>query len=57
MGCQSKIAKKDDQRVTGFDNEDALINHMVDIWKSDVVEADANSGISAFFTVASKMLR
>ena len=57
MGCQSKIAKKDDQRVTGFDNEDALINHMVDIWKSDVVEADVNSGISAFFTVASKMLR
>ena len=57
MGCQSKIAKKDDQTVTGFDNEDALINHMVDIWKSDVVEADANSGISAFFNVASKMLR
>ena len=40
QGMQTKDCQEGDQRVTEADNEDASINHMPDLWKSDVVDAD-----------------
>ena len=36
-GCQSiKDCQEGDQRATEVDNEDASMNHMPDLWKSDI---------------------
>ena len=41
QGMSIKDCQEGDQRVTAeVDNEDASMNHMPDLWKSDVVDAD-----------------
>ena len=37
-----KDCQEGDQRATEVDNEDASMNHMPDLWKSDVVDADVS---------------
>ena len=40
QGMSIKDCEEDDQRAREVDNEDASMNHMPDLWKSDVVGAD-----------------
>ena len=40
QGMSIKDCEEDDQRAREVDNEDASMNHMPDLWKSDVVDAD-----------------
>ena len=40
QGMSIKDCEEGDQRATEVDNEDASMNHMPDLWKSDVVDAD-----------------
>ena len=42
QGMSIKDCQEGDQRVAEVDNEDALMNHMPDLWKSDVVDADVS---------------
>ena len=42
LGMSTKDCQESDQRATEADNEDALMNHMPDLWKSDVVDADVS---------------
>ena len=37
-----KDCQEGDQRATEADNEGALMNHMPDLWKSDVRDADVS---------------
>ena len=37
-----KDCQKSDERVTEVDNEDASMNHMPDLWESDLVDADVS---------------
>ena len=37
-----KDCQEGDQRATEVDNEDASMNHIPDLWKSDVVDADVS---------------
>ena len=37
-----KDCHEGDQRATEADNEGALMNHMPDLWKSDVIDADVS---------------
>ena len=41
----TKDCQDGDQRATEFDNEDASMNNMPDLWKSDVVNADVTKRI------------
>ena len=40
QGMSIKDCQEGDQRATEVDNKDASMNHMPDLWKSDVVDAD-----------------
>ena len=40
QGMSIKDCQQGDQRATEFDNEDASMSHMSDLWKSDLVDAD-----------------
>ena len=40
QGMSIKYCQQGDQRATEFDNEDASMSHMSDLWKSDLVDAD-----------------
>ena len=40
QGMSIKDCEEGDQRAREVDNEDASMNHMPDLWKSDVVDAD-----------------
>ena len=42
LGMSIKDCQESDQRATEADNEDASMNHMPDLWKSDVVDADVS---------------
>ena len=42
LGMSMKDCQESDQRATEADNEDASMNHMPDLWKSDVVDADVS---------------
>ena len=40
QGMSIKDCQEGDQRATEVDNENVSMNHMLDLWKSDVVDAD-----------------
>ena len=42
QGMTIKDCQEGDQRVTEVDHEDASMNHMPDLWKSDVADADVS---------------
>ena len=42
QGMSIKDCQKGDQRAAEGDNEDALMDHMPDLWKSDVVDDDVS---------------
>ena len=42
QGMSIKDCWQGDQRATEVNNEEASMNHMSDIWKSDVVDADVS---------------
>ena len=42
QGISIKHCQECDQRVTEAENEDVSMNHMANLWKPDVVDADFN---------------
>ena len=40
QGMSIKDCQEGDQRATEVDNENISMNHMLDLWKSDVVDTD-----------------
>ena len=40
QGMSIKDCQEGDQRATEVDNENVSMNHMLDLWKSDVVDTD-----------------
>ena len=40
QGMSIKDCQESDQRATEVDNENVSMNHMLDLWKSDVVDTD-----------------
>ena len=57
QGMQTKDCQEGDQRVTEVDNEDASINHMPDLWKSDVVDADVRGRTQRIMELTEKGLQ
>ena len=57
QGMQTKDCQEGDQRVTEVDNEDASINHMPDLWKSDVVDADLRGRTQRIMELTEKGLQ
>ena len=42
QGMSIKDCQEGDQRATEVDNEDTSMNHMPDLWKSDVADANVS---------------
>ena len=40
QGMSIKDCQEGNQRATEVDNENVSMNHMLDLWKSDVVDTD-----------------
>ena len=44
QGMSIKDCQEGNQRATEVDNENISVNHMLDLWKSDVVDTDISRG-------------
>ena len=45
QGMSIKDCQEGNQRATEVDNENISMNHMLDLWKSDVVDTDISRGV------------